>query len=120
MAMGSAYKGFDDAEAGWGKGRVIEQQCGHTWLSTFAEISRFYSVKNQLRALMIPSWNDYEEGTEIETGVENCVQVQGRLTEEISAGAFRVQRTPLIITRFLRNVAPNGSKRLMFDLASIR
>jgi hypothetical protein len=80
MAMGSAYKGFDDAEARWGQGRVIDQQCGHTWLSTFAETSRFYSVKNQLRALMIPTWNDYEEGTEIETGVENCVQVQGRLT----------------------------------------
>jgi hypothetical protein len=80
IAVGSAYKGFDDAEAGWGKGRVINQQCGHTWLSTFAETSRFYSAKNQLRALMIPTWNDYEEGTEIETGVENCVQVQGRLT----------------------------------------
>ena len=45
IAMGSAYKGFDDAEAGWGKGRVIEQQCGRTWLATFAEIARFYSSK---------------------------------------------------------------------------
>ena len=26
IAMGSAYKGFDDAEAKWGKGRVIDQQ----------------------------------------------------------------------------------------------
>jgi hypothetical protein len=32
IAMGSAYKGFDDAEASWGKGRVIDMQCGHTWL----------------------------------------------------------------------------------------
>ena len=79
IAMGSAYKGFDDADAGWGKGRVIDQQCGHTWLSTFAEVSRFYSSQNQLPALIIPTWNDYEEGTEIETGIENCVQVQGRL-----------------------------------------
>ena len=82
IAMGSAYKGFDDAEAGWGKGRVIDQQCGHTWLSTFAEASRFFSAENQLRALMIPTWNDYEEGTEIETGVDNCVRIEGRLTAD--------------------------------------
>src|SRR5580704_4091961 len=68
IAMGSAYKGFDDAEAGWGKGRVIDQQCGQTWLATFAEAGHFYSAAHQLPALIIPTWNDYEEGTEIETG----------------------------------------------------
>jgi hypothetical protein len=82
IAMGSAYKGFDDAEASWGKGRVIDPQCGHTWLSTFAEASRFYSAKHQLPALIIPTWNDYEEGTEIETGIDNCVSLQGQLSAD--------------------------------------
>lgn len=85
IAMGSAYKGFDDAEANWGKGRVIDSQCGHTWLSTFAEASRFYSAKHQLPAMMIPTWNDYEEGTEIETGIDNCVSLQGRLSDDTLA-----------------------------------
>ena len=82
IVMGSAYKGFDDAEASWGKGRVIDQQCGQTWLSTFAETSRFFSSSHQLPALLIPTWNDYEEATEIETGIDNCVRLQARLTQE--------------------------------------
>jgi hypothetical protein len=82
IAMGSAYKGFDDAEAGWGKGRVIDQQCGKTWLATFAEAGRFYSSGHPLPALIIPTWNDYEEGTEIETGIDNCVKLQASVSDE--------------------------------------
>ena len=82
IAMGSAYKGFDDADASWGKGRVIEQQCGQTWLETFALAGRFYSARHQLPALIIPTWNDYEEGTEIETGVDNCVNVRASVEGE--------------------------------------
>ncbi len=76
IAMGSAYKGFNDSEASWGKGRVIDQQCGRTWLATFSAAGRFYSSSHQLPALIVPTWNDYEEGTEIETGIDNCVQVK--------------------------------------------
>jgi len=91
IAMGSAYKGFDDADASWGKGRVIDSQCGKTWLATFAEAGRFYSAKHQLPALIIPTWNDYEEGTEIETGVDNCLNIQasvsnGTLSWNVSGG----------------------------------
>ncbi len=81
IAMGSAYKGFDDAEAGWGKGRVIDAQCGQTWLATFALVGRFYSSRHQLPALIIPTWNDYEEGTEIESGIDNCVAVRASISE---------------------------------------
>ena len=82
IAMGSAYKGFDDADASWGKGRVIDQQCGRTWLATFAIAGRFYSSRHQLPALIIPTWNDYEEGTEIETGIDNCVKVRASVEGE--------------------------------------
>lgn len=82
IAMGSAYKGFDDSAASWGKGRRIDQQCGQTWLTTFAEAGRFYSARHQLPALIIPTWNDYEEGTEIETGIDNCVKVRAAIKDE--------------------------------------
>src|SRR6185312_11484359 len=75
VVIGSAYKGFDDSRASWGKNRHIPEQCGLTWLSTFAEADRYYSAKNQLPMLLIVTWNDYEEGTEIETGIDNCVSV---------------------------------------------
>jgi hypothetical protein len=81
IALGSAYKGFDDAEASWGKGRVIEHRCAQTWLTTLGEASHFYSSTHQLAALIIATWNDYEEGTEIETGVDNCVSIQASLSE---------------------------------------
>ena len=82
LAMGSAYKGFDDADASWGKGRVIDQQCGRTWLETFSLAGRFYSSRHQLPALIIPTWNDYEEGTEIETGIDNCVNLRASVEGE--------------------------------------
>jgi hypothetical protein len=81
IAIGSAYKGFDDAEASWGKGRLIEQRCAQTWLTTLGEVSHFYSSKHQLAALIIATWNDYEEGTEIETGIDNCVSIQASLSK---------------------------------------
>lgn len=79
FVMGSAYKGFDDSEAGWGKGRKIEQDCGRTWLRTFQVINRNFSQKKQLPALIIVTWNDWEEGTEIESGIDNCVSMHVKL-----------------------------------------
>jgi hypothetical protein len=75
LGEGSGYKGFDDTMASWGKNRHIPQQCGQTWMSTLAMPGRYYSQKNQLPMLLIVTWNDYEEGTEIETGIDNCVSI---------------------------------------------
>jgi PKD repeat protein len=72
-ATGSIYKGFNDTLAAWSANRIINQQCGLTWLDTFAEAGKYYSSANQLDAIQVVTWNDYEEGTEIETGVDNCV-----------------------------------------------
>jgi hypothetical protein len=57
----------------------MNRNCGQTWLKTFAEIQDFYSASNQLDALQIVTWNDYEEGTEIESGIENCAVVSARV-----------------------------------------
>jgi len=73
IAIGSAYKGFNDTLALWSTNRFIHQRCGQTWLSTFKEISKYYSASRQLAALQLVTWNDYEEGTSIESGVDNCV-----------------------------------------------
>jgi PKD repeat protein len=71
--VGTAYKGFNDTLASWGTNRIIDQNCGQTWLQSFSEIGKFYSANNQLPALQIATWNDYEEGTTIEAGIDNCV-----------------------------------------------
>lgn len=79
LIIASAYKGFDDSAASWGKGKRIAENCGETWLDTFDVINRAYSTRNQLPFLLIPTWNDYEEGTDIEPGIENCVSIKAEL-----------------------------------------
>ena len=73
--IGSPYKGFDDSLAAWTQHRRMVQNCGQTWLATMAEVGNYYSTANQLESLQLVTWNDYEEGTEIESGIDNCVSI---------------------------------------------
>lgn len=75
QTVGASYKGFNDTLASWGSNRIMSQQCGQTWLQTFSEVNGLYNSGKQLAALQLVTWNDYEEGTEIESGVNNCLSV---------------------------------------------
>ncbi len=77
--FGSAYKGFNDTQAIWSTNRYINQHCGQTWVDTFSDINLFFSASNQLPAIQLVTWNDYEEGTAIEPGVDDCVIVIPRI-----------------------------------------
>lgn len=78
--VGAAYKGFNDTLAAWGSNRIMGQQCGQTWLQTFSKINALYNSGNQLPALQLVTWNDYEEATEIESGISNCVTVSASVS----------------------------------------
>ena len=71
--VGAGYKGFNDTLAAWGSNRVMGQQCGQTWLQTFSKINSMYNAGRQLPDLQLVTWNDYEEGTEMESGIDNCL-----------------------------------------------
>ena len=73
--VGASYKGFNDSLASWGANRVMGQQCGQTWLQTFSKLNGLYNSGKQIPALQLVTWNDYEEGTEIESGINNCFSV---------------------------------------------
>jgi hypothetical protein len=75
FSIGSAYKGFNDSLALWGSGRLITQQCGQIFLQSMAEVGKYYSASTQMLGIQLVTWNDYEEGTELETGIDNCVTV---------------------------------------------
>jgi len=79
-AFGATYKGFNDTLASWTANRIVNQNCGQTWLSTFSEINNYYSSSRQLESLQLVTWNDYEESTEIETGIDNCVSVSASVS----------------------------------------
>jgi len=75
QTVGATYKGFNDTLASWGSNRIMGQQCAQTWLQTFSEINGLYNSGKQLSAVQLVTWNDYEEGTEIESGINNCLSV---------------------------------------------
>ena len=81
LAVGSAWRGFNDSMASWGKGKVISGHCGQTWLASMAlATTTFESSSHQIPFLKVNTWNDYEEGTEVETGVDNCGSVSASLS----------------------------------------
>jgi len=85
MTVGATYKGFNDTLAAWGSNRIMTQQCGQTWLQTFSEINGLYNSGKQLTDLQLVTWNDYEEASEIESGIDNCVT----LTATVAGSALQ-------------------------------
>jgi hypothetical protein len=83
--VGAAYKGFNDSLAPWHSGRVMSQQCGGTWLKTFSEVNGLYNAGKQLPYLQLVTWNDYEEATEIESGIDSCFS----LTASVSGSSLQ-------------------------------
>jgi hypothetical protein len=78
-AWGAGFSGFNDIMAGFfppapagqpitAAARLEDDGCGRTWLKTFAAAAPFAPAFMQA-----VTWNDYDEGTEIETGIDNCV-----------------------------------------------
>jgi hypothetical protein len=78
--VGATYKGFNDTLASWGSNRIMSQQCGQTWLQTFAKLNSLHNSGNQLPYLQLVTWNDYEEGTEIESGIDSCVSLSASVS----------------------------------------
>jgi hypothetical protein len=81
LTIGALWKGFDDHNASWGNNRVIAQQCGRVLLNTANEIAKYFGGSNpQLPYLQVVTWNDYEEGTAVEDGIDNCYSVNASLS----------------------------------------
>lgn len=72
IAVGAAWPGFDDRKASWGLGRYMSQRCGQTFTDTMRLFRDYYPAERPLSFLLIATWNDYEEGTAIERGLQKC------------------------------------------------
>lgn len=95
FSTGSGYPGFDDSLAPWGQHRKVGQQCGQTWLQTLDDAKNYYSTSNQMSGIQLVTWNDYEEGTEIETGIDNCVTVNASVAGTVVSWNITGQATTL-------------------------
>jgi hypothetical protein len=66
--VGGVWPGFDDSLAPWGSGRCMSRRCGRTWRDTW-RLAEQYDPP----IVMIQTWNDFEEGTDVEFGIGTCV-----------------------------------------------
>jgi hypothetical protein len=84
LSFGGGWKGFDDTNAPWVTSpRIMGQQCGQTWLQTIQKANSYYSANSPLPFFGVVTWNDYEEGTEIETGIDNCLSVTASVSGSV-------------------------------------
>jgi len=90
-STGSGYKGFNDTLALWGTNRIIGQQCGQTWLATIADAGKYYSTAKQMLGIQLVTWNDYEEGSEIESGIDNCVTISTTVAGTVASWSITGQ-----------------------------
>ena len=121
-------QGLQRHPAAWGTNRLISQQCGQAWQQTFKEAGNFYSSSNQLPAIQIATWNDYEEGTAIEPGIDSCIyltpsQSGTTINWQVNGGAeSTIDHYTVFISSDGANLAklsdvPNGTHK--FDLNSL-
>jgi hypothetical protein len=91
VRIGSAWPGFNDALAAWTMHRVADRRQGQLWLETLAVTNKYFSASNQLEFLQLVTWNDYEEGTDLEAGIDAGLVVDikseaGVVNASLSAG----------------------------------
>jgi PKD repeat protein len=84
--LATGYKGFDDSAASWTGGKLMNQSCGQTWLKSMAETGKYYNASSGVYGVQIATWNDYEEGTEIESGIDNCMTISASMTGSSQLG----------------------------------
>ena len=91
--MGAAWPGFDDQMAQWSpnfgncgvgsycpqSSRVQDRACGMTWINSLSQAGQFYNSGKQLPFMQVVTWNDYDEGTEIQTGIDNCYRISASI-----------------------------------------
>ncbi len=82
MVWGAGFKGFNDVESQWGANRIMDQDCGQTWLNSLTA-SNSYFTSSALPWLEVDTWNDYNEGTEIESGIDNCYTASGSINGNV-------------------------------------
>jgi hypothetical protein len=113
QAWGAAYKGFNDTLASWSLNRVVGQQCGQTWLETFEKINSYYDSGKQLPVLQLVTWNDYEEGTEIETGIDNCLTVSASVKSGMLS--WKVNGNENTVDHYVVYFSPDGQNLLQLN-----
>jgi hypothetical protein len=112
VAVGGVWPGFDDSLATWGKGRFMARRGTATYDATMA-LARDAKVPY----IMIETWNDFDEGTDVEFGREMLVDMDEALPLDL------IRSSPLRVTwsaghaNTVLQVYKNGGEEPLYDAA---
>jgi Glycosyl hydrolase family 71 len=84
IIVGGVWPGFNDSRASWGLNRHMDRRCGQTFDDTLELFREYDNPNHPMPFILIATWNDYEEGTEIEDGISHC---GGQQVQRASADA---------------------------------
>jgi len=86
IAVGAVWPGFDDSKASWGRNRRMAYRCGKTCEDTMRVFRKHYGPENSPPYILVETWNDYEEGTDIERSISHCQGDNGTVIDTARAG----------------------------------
>jgi Glycosyl hydrolase family 99 len=86
IVIGTIWPGFNDTRASWSLNRHMTRRCGETFEDTLKIFHQYDDPAHPMPFLLIATWNDYEEGTQIENGVSDC-RNQSQLAQQGSHSA---------------------------------
>jgi hypothetical protein len=72
------FNGTETYKDGWSRGKELLRDNGACWLARAANANSHHT--SQVIAVMVPTWSDYEEGTEIELGIDNDLTIAPSIT----------------------------------------
>lgn len=72
IVIGAAWPGFDDHRASWSLNRHMASRCGQTYRDTMDMWKDYFPAGQVIPFILVQTWNDYEEGSQIETGIPSC------------------------------------------------
>jgi hypothetical protein len=72
LIVAGAWPKLDDHKASWSLNRHISARCGQTYKDTLDYWRPYFPAGQTIPFVLIETWNDYEEGSEIEPGVPTC------------------------------------------------
>ncbi|MEP0367511.1 MAG: T9SS type A sorting domain-containing protein [Cyclobacteriaceae bacterium] len=97
FATAGAWPGFDDRSASWGQNRWIDRKEGETFQQTWDLIHK-YQTESAIKWVILETWNDWNEGTEIEPSKEHGFTYVTKTAENI--GTFKGESYPVNDTLF--------------------
>lgn len=72
IIVGGAWSQFNDSRASWSLNRHISARCGQTLKDTMNNWQKYIPAGQVIPFVLVQTWNDYEEGTALESGLPVC------------------------------------------------